>query len=1451
MLLENLKANVLHLSESRMLEKGFEDFTYQDYNEAFDQCTLSWREMYKNSQFTKSPFTTSVTDNSINIGKEISLIHANENILGSSSKNITIAKGKKLNVNYQNSPSSESQNVLIDINHQSRETLNDRSQNVRTLATVNKFSHNLLIEPLKSSDNPYFENQLENNLSLKSIEFQHQLPTSGSAATQKHYLLSKTDQALLDEGPHQPSNLFSSQYGSTLIPQNLENTSEPHREKSSLSTLLPLLNSQNEASCCFEKNKEIQFSAQSSKSEGSFNFMKETTVIPNPVLDKVDVPLTDLLKIIQTANNLPTADPVTSSNLKEAHDYDNICLSQNSFQDNSSYDQDYLYNTKQLSRSNYCKDYQPLLKIPTVRDYGHKSAEDLNFSNSHVALKETDNTTNEVSNDVCSSELTNTSSNNFDNESVNSNSESYNRSTCDVQELEASINNLEEKGLNDKKEDEQHIPQYKSRWEKIMERKSLDTSSQTKFSNHLLKDCFPVKLSKSKLNVRKPVAHVQPCSQNLTKESLKSKELPSFINNPTQTLKSIKAKKGKLESLKSKELPTSSNNPPPTLKSIKVKKGKLESLKCKELPSSNNSPPTLKSIKAKKEKLMSLKCKELPSSNNPPPTLKFTKGKLPLKKDKEITKSKKKLKSPSKNKSIDNESNLFQPDKITKSKETICSDSGDTEKNSEPSPSSRVYGRITNRGSFLTQSSVNQPPKSKALVGKKSKKSIDKMKNCFKTPDEFHLMVSSPNIEIASTSKIFSNDSKEVLFKSNYKTQKSGLLGESSIRANASSENSNNKPKSKNRKEIMTNFSLDITLQSSDNSAFFLSPEPAFSPDISAAVLPKISPKEICLPTNFPLIPNFNDGKEISQIAKRPLLPTPKIGIHHQVMKNEFKLTSPIHPRYSNLNQNYSLGDLNMEISSPVQSSPSLTGSPIDLKMDSSILNSPVTGQFSAAHSALNLPNRSNHHRLPRSRHSKCVCLPSRSLKASVGNAIFDTINVLLLILEWNVDWLVQQQKNHDPPPISNSVRRVINVYENIEDYYNTYFPLMLLETWQRIYMSWTHLNQASPYFCQVTSYTVETHSIKVECQTVFKNSDAERGIFPDEGNIIMIKFGTKEKGGIKILGFVTKVKVETFDAVTDSQNLCYRTLKFSSTENLQKLFLTFIGAYTSGDFDLNQLIRIQVLCSVKSTLKQNDAMLFLKNSPLYKNILNPLTDGLRTVTVVSRCTDPLKVKESVSECVRDIVKGILSPHPLPLLTIAKSLPSSDRLLVLPPLIEKMKHSYKTKVLLCTRTTKALTDIGFNLCTGSIKFVIMGKRADIHQKLRKYLIDELAVKRLTKDSTENSSTKEDSKGELENTKMDVLKNCDVILSPIRNCHNDLITKAWVDGDSIAQMCCIIDEANLCTESEILIPLLYGMSKLILIGDPDVPAKVCSKAAANNDYNRSLFHRAYELDLASE
>ncbi|CAL1277014.1 unnamed protein product [Larinioides sclopetarius] len=1145
----------------------------------------------------------------------------------------------------------------------------------------------------------------------------------------------------------------SSDYPRLLpIPEALENTaSESVVDTQMEEQSSRLLSLQVNKPCCSEKDENSQV------------ISSMANVITSPIFSKLDLPTSELRKILENVNIIPSSKcsktPSNLLNFKETYQYDHASFPHVPTQHVVDYGHGISGNDRLLSVNHYDKEYSyydrgPLIKIPIVHDYGHKSVKDLNDDNLDASNKETASKTTEVRQGVCS-DIPTCSKSDSDEDNLDNDSELPVESSYDQVSYE-SDQKLDEKKEPDGQDQDvpSEKPQYKSRFQRVMERVSSKKSSKVQSNEHLLTDCFPLKSSKDKSCIRKPIALVQPCSQKLTK------------------------------------------NPP---KEDSVKKS-----------------DTRKS-----------------------------------KKNKSIVKSKKKLKTPLKNKSLDDASSLFQPDKVVKKVETKeKSNSKSNPVKSCENPSNRLYGRVTNRGSFLTQSSINQPPKLKIPV---SKKSMNKIKVTKVPTDELHLMVHSPNIDIIPTSKQFPTCSNES-FKSDHKIESSTSFLESTIRTTICPKTSfdlNNSflgPQVKDPRTVLKNSSPDIAFPSPDESSnFFITPEPFISSTLST-ILPNVQSRKSCLPHNSPLLPNPDIRSEIPQTGRRTLLPTPQIGFNKRVTNDEAWFTSIHAQTYSDSYKNIPAKDFALDASLLTINSLSITDSPVNFNAEPSIL----TEQSSTISSNVHIPNRATH-RHSRTRQTRCVCLPPKSLKASVGNAIFDTASVLLLILEWNVDWLVQQQKNHDPPPISTCIRKVVNTYENSDEYYNTYLPLMLLETWQRIYVSWTHLHQAtSPYFCEITSYSVETHSIKVQCQAVFKSSDAERGLFPEEGNIIMVKFGTKEKGGIKILGYIRDVKVKPFDASTGSISASYKCLKYTAGESLQMLSLTFSGAYSSDDFDTNQLIRIQILCNIKSTLKQNDALLNLKNSPLHKNILNPLTDGLRMVTVVTRNADPLKMKNNVSECVRDIIKGITSPHPLPLLTIAKSLPSSDRLLVLPPLIEMMKNSYKNKVLLCTRTTKALTDIGFNLCGGPVKFVILGKKSDIHQKLRKYLLEEVSSKKLNKDLSEDIPINEDARNDLlVNTKLDILKNCDVVLSLIRNCHNDLVAQAYADGECVAQMCCIIDEANLCTEPEILIPLLYGISKLILIGDPDVPAKVCSKTAANFDYNRSLFHRAYELDLASE
>ena len=56
-------------------------------------------------------------------------------------------------------------------------------------------------------------------------------------------------------------------------------------------------------------------------------------------------------------------------------------------------------------------------------------------------------------------------------------------------------------------------------------------------------------------------------------------------------------------------------------------------------------------------------------------------------------------------------------------------------------------------------------------------------------------------------------------------------------------------------------------------------------------------------------------------------------------------------------------------------------------------------------------------------------------------------------------------------------------------------------------------------------------------------------------------------------------------------------------------------------------------------------------------------------------------------------------------------------------------------------------------------------------------------------------------------------------------------------------CVLIDEAGQCTEPDMLVPLQYGTSKLILVGDQNqLPATVLSQKASRYNFGQSLFER---------
>lgn len=93
----------------------------------------------------------------------------------------------------------------------------------------------------------------------------------------------------------------------------------------------------------------------------------------------------------------------------------------------------------------------------------------------------------------------------------------------------------------------------------------------------------------------------------------------------------------------------------------------------------------------------------------------------------------------------------------------------------------------------------------------------------------------------------------------------------------------------------------------------------------------------------------------------------------------------------------------------------------------------------------------------------------------------------------------------------------------------------------------------------------------------------------------------------------------------------------------------------------------------------------------------------------------------------------------------------------------------------------------------------------------------------------------------------LVKNADIILTTLNSCQRHPIDAIFRKDDrsDLSFHCVIVDEASQCVEPELLMPLCYRISKMILIGDPmQLPATVISRHAQDFEFGRSLFERFF-------
>ncbi|XP_015187685.1 PREDICTED: helicase sen1 [Polistes dominula] len=88
----------------------------------------------------------------------------------------------------------------------------------------------------------------------------------------------------------------------------------------------------------------------------------------------------------------------------------------------------------------------------------------------------------------------------------------------------------------------------------------------------------------------------------------------------------------------------------------------------------------------------------------------------------------------------------------------------------------------------------------------------------------------------------------------------------------------------------------------------------------------------------------------------------------------------------------------------------------------------------------------------------------------------------------------------------------------------------------------------------------------------------------------------------------------------------------------------------------------------------------------------------------------------------------------------------------------------------------------------------------------------------------------------------ILEGADIITCTLSSCYTNQMESIF-GGNREKISVCIVDEATQCCEAENLIPLLLGVNKLILVGDPNqLPATIISQQAKKYGLDQSLFFR---------
>ncbi|KAK7486591.1 hypothetical protein BaRGS_00022116 [Batillaria attramentaria] len=568
---------------------------------------------------------------------------------------------------------------------------------------------------------------------------------------------------------------------------------------------------------------------------------------------------------------------------------------------------------------------------------------------------------------------------------------------------------------------------------------------------------------------------------------------------------------------------------------------------------------------------------------------------------------------------------------------------------------------------------------------------------------------------------------------------------------------------------------------------------------------------------------------------------------------------------------------------------------------------------------------------------------PSMSLQPADPQTLLQEDDLLTRLLKWSPMWLEEYERavagnspNSLPPVVDKSrVYPLVTTYEDIGEYQQICFTLMLLELWEEIFRSWKE-RKAKPQPCQVvftdTIRCKNMEQIMFCWKGLLTQEQYRRKLYPVEGDVVSIRMF-----GVNLLQGSAAVKsgqtqppetwIEQFafverSDVQECRNRHELSNKWPQLGNhpafaapmgdLFVLNVTLKLRYRKFAPTSREIVTLWNLGSVVSAMRRFHALRALPRSLLMRDILKPTRHVYHHQYPKTNqpvlMTGENNFNEKQIQVIKSVAAAMLQPFNLPRICLLQGPPGTGKSHVIVGLVLRILQESQNKARICLAAPSnaaadellKLSALRIGSCSSAElkdylwervvekekneeisrrKLQNVPKSVELEYRRIQTRIQDTMVKINLHQKKENLKQKEQCQRELADLKKKQAQFKKSLISGQReitltSAEASMITeKVLLDANIVCGTlnsfgssrivnilrrklreqnryqshftCAIIDEATQATELDCLIPLQFGMTKLVLVGDPNqLPPTVLSMKAQSMNYGLSLFERLY-------